>query len=334
MILLLACSSPDPQLVAQGEAVAAFREGTARFENDPASARAHFERARKADDDPLLAAWMAVAAGEAGQLETAIRELYEVLERDPDFAEARYDLACFLARAGRLDEAGEQLRLALRYDIRRPRQAMVDPDFAPHLDHPAFRFLPAQLLLVTVDVPTKPLFWGNEARVRVRVLGADAAPVRIEGPMTGPVQLVKLAEDVIETSEGPARELTWTYKVRAAGVVTVGPLTVHAAGHQATVGARTFTTTAPPGKTYEDAVERPRVPDEPAATGAKLEGTTLWVRALPGDHVELDPSPTEAPLEMQVLDRSALQAQVWRYAVREPTRVRIRRAGTTVYEGP
>ena len=85
-------------------------------------------------------AWHARALAADGQLEPAVELLERVLRVHARFAEARYNRAAYLARLGRLDEAGPELARALADGAARSRQAMVDPDFAPHLDHPAFAF--------------------------------------------------------------------------------------------------------------------------------------------------------------------------------------------------
>jgi uncharacterized Ntn-hydrolase superfamily protein len=79
-----------------------------------------------------------VAAGDfAGAVELGA----EAVELDPNSAEARYDLACYLSRAGRKAEAMAQLEKAVKLDAAMGPRAATDTDFASLQDDPKFQAL-------------------------------------------------------------------------------------------------------------------------------------------------------------------------------------------------
>lgn len=246
----VACTSGDPETVATREAVQSFRVGAEVLERDPAAALTAFQTARKHQPDaPLIRAWEGMALARSGDLPAAIAVMDELLDQDPRFAEARYNRAAWLARSGRLVEAGDELQLALRLGATRPREAMRDPDFTPHLEHPAFRFLPDEMLMVAVERPTDDAFWGSEVAVRFRVLGTGGEDVQIEADQaSGPLTLVGVREDEHESSEGLARDLRYVFRVDGAGDVVLGPFIVRAGRWSTRVAAVSFATKAPSGK--------------------------------------------------------------------------------------
>jgi tetratricopeptide (TPR) repeat protein len=250
LMVVLACTTGDPEQMATREAVAAFREGREALEADPEAALASFRQARDHRPfDPVLRAWEAMAVARTGDLEAAVAILDELIAADPRFAEARYNRAAWLARLGRLDEAGEELRRALALGAAREREAMTDPDFFPHLDHPAFAFLPDDMLLVAVEAPEGTAFWGSEVAVRFRVLGTGGHPVRIDAERTlGPLVLTSVREDAHQSSEGPARDLRYTFRVVGAGPIDAGPFTVHAGRWSKTVPPMRLQAEAPEGR--------------------------------------------------------------------------------------
>ena len=148
--LLLACGAVDPDLRAKREAVDAFERAKAQLEaGDAVGARRAF--AALPEVHPIVAAWEARAAARSGDIEGAVTTLGTLLEEHPTLGVARYNRAAYLARLGRLDEAGRDLQVAIELGAADVRQAMADADFAPHLEHPALRFLVANALIVAVE---------------------------------------------------------------------------------------------------------------------------------------------------------------------------------------
>lgn len=339
MILLwLGCSQGDPELRAQRRALDAWEEGVAALPGDPLAAREAFARAQEArPDDVLLQAWEAEARAASGDLQGATDALETVLRRAPRFAEARYNRAAYLARSGQLEAAGPELALALEHGARRSREAMVDPDFAPHLQHPAFAFLPDDLLMVAVDAPREAVFWGSEATVRLRVVGAMGAPVHLHADaLSGPVTLTHAVEDVVESTEGPVRDLLWTFKVEGAGEVVLGPLSVQSGGWTKELPAIRFATTAPPGREPPLGslpLDLP-VPTDVCADlvppAVRRTDGTVDVLSLPQDRVSVDaPGP---PVRYELRDRSQPVWVLLRF--REASTVTVRRGAEVVLSDP
>src|SRR5690606_6659298 len=135
LLALLACERPDPELVQQKRALNAWRDGKEHLEQgEAAEAAADFEKAlEERPGDPLLQAWLAQALAEQGELDRAIAVLDGVLAEHPDFAEARYNRASYLARSGDPEAAAADLRRALDDGARQPRDVLEDPDFQRYL---------------------------------------------------------------------------------------------------------------------------------------------------------------------------------------------------------
>lgn len=291
---LLACSSPDPELVAQREAIAAWKQGVAALEQgSPDEARRHFVAAREhRPKDGLLLAWEAKALADAGDLEGAIASVRQGLEWQPAMAEARYDLACWLARSGALEEAAVELRRALDQEARPVREAAADPDFAPHLDHPAFAFLPRAPLEGDLSVPDGAVFWGSQATVSLTVGGSASA--RVRGDLSGPVDLVSAVADRHGEGTDGTLELVWTLVVRGAGPVAIGPLQVTDGDRTVVVPEQRFEAVAPPDKPVVEARVLPLATPEGLAEGLELPGAAsdrgaLRIRSTPAQRVQLDP---------------------------------------------
>ncbi len=343
LIQLMGCSSADPELVAQRQALDAWEAGQHALEDgDHSIALARFDEAlQHQPDDPLLIAWKARAIAADGRPEEAAELLRPVVDRVPRFVEARYNRAAYLARTGELDEAGIELARAIDGGAARSRQAMVDPDFAPHLDHPAFAFLPDEMLIVALDAPSDALFWGSEAALRLRVIGAEGAPATVEpAELSGPLELVEVTEDVVESTEGLVRDLTWTFKVRGAGEVVLGPFEVESAGFTTTVRAARFPTNAPPGKSVPDGLPalRLQTPTELVgsleAPGLRYDDGVVDVLVPNGARAQVSPA-RGAPVTYTLLERSKA---VWtlerhRFSGDRP-QVTIRRGTEVLVEGP
>lgn len=343
LLLLLACSRGDPELRAQKHAMDAWHEGQeALAAGDADRAIAAFARAREAQpDDPLLAAWQARAMAADGDLDGAVDLLGIAVATHPRFAEARYNRAAYLARLGRLEEAGPELARAIEDGAARSREAMVDPDFAPHLDDPAFAFLPDEMLLVALDAPSGTLFWGSDATLRLRVVGGQGAPATVEAEeLSGPIELVSVVEDVVESTEGPVRDLSWTFKVRGEGEAVLGPFTVRSGPWSSRVRAVRFPTTAPPGKGVPDgapALSLP-VPSDVAGSletpGIRYGEGVLDVKTGPQDRVTITPRPPGSPVRFELRDRSKAVWVMQRYAVEGRPEVEIRAGTEVVLRGP
>ena len=83
----------------------------------------------------------AIRAYNAGDFETALERVQQVLAREPNDVLSLFNAACFEARLGRTDDALEHLRLAIEADKRAIEQARGDEDFDSIREDPRFKKL-------------------------------------------------------------------------------------------------------------------------------------------------------------------------------------------------
>jgi Xaa-Pro aminopeptidase len=83
----------------------------------------------------------AMRAYNAGDFETALARIEQVLAREPNDVLALFNAACFEARLGRTDDALEHLRRAIEVDERAIEQARGDEDFDSVREDPRFKKL-------------------------------------------------------------------------------------------------------------------------------------------------------------------------------------------------
>jgi tetratricopeptide (TPR) repeat protein len=83
----------------------------------------------------------AMKAYNAGDFETALERINQVLRREPNDVLALFNAACFEARLGRTDDALEHLRLAIKADERAIENARTDDDFDSIREDPRFSAL-------------------------------------------------------------------------------------------------------------------------------------------------------------------------------------------------
>lgn len=337
---VLACGTaappPDPELARLRRAVTAWEAGErALAAGDPTAAARAFTEARQArPEDPLLAAWEARALAASGQSAEAIALLDRALRARPSEALLRYNLAALLARDGQLDRAGEELRRALEAGARPSREVLGDPDFQPHLGHPAFAFLPAHALDLRLSAPETTVFLGSEFEVEARVLGAEQAALRVEASPTGPAALVRAVEDVAPTPEGALRGLRWTLRASGAGAWRSGPIRVRAGSDQAVHDGLSVPLAAPDERAPAGE-GMPGLPVPSGVIGAReapaVWSEAGWLYALGSADATLERPPGllwPAPLTLETQERGQRTAIVWAWpAPSGPVRLRVRTAG-------
>ncbi len=284
-------------------------------------------------------AWEAKALADQEKLEEAVDLLEELLQRYPGFASARYNRAAYLARLGRVGEAAPELKLAIDHGASTSRAVLLDPDFQPWLDHPAMRFLPREYLRMALELPEGPVFLGNQVDLRLRVLGVDEPPVRVEvPPQQVGLQVVRVVEDVHASSHGPEHDITWTLSAVAEGSWTLGPLDVRVGEHRSRVGPATLEVAARPGEGTDGVLHSLEL-GTPGLLGARAEvpsvgawGSDGLVHAGPMDRVQLLPAAEVRPVPYEYRERGRPLWTVYRYRGHPIGGVRIIRAGQTVLE--
>ena len=332
LLSLWGCRSTPPELASQAAALASFRAAESALEaGDPARAlRALDEALAHRPADLLLKAWRAQILAET-DLPAALAELDAVAAAHPQFGEARYNRAAYLARSGRIDEAGAELAVALRLGVTTVPDARADPDFAAHLAHPAMAHLALPLTVSLGRLPER-VFRGSE--LVVRLTAETEQPVALSGGVSGPVELVRVVED----HRGDAVHLEFTLDTARPGQVAVGPLELSSGDrepasvqrHEVSVVGPDASGRVQPGEVVLEA------PTQWAAglTEARpiRRNDTVVVKVAPVDRVQTTPS--VPPISRHEL-RSDGQPEwvAWVYPP-EVTEVVVRGSGGERYRGP
>lgn len=297
---LLGCvgSSPSPELVSASRSLQEWRAGSEHLANgDAAGALASFDRALQSrPDDPLLLAWRGRALAEGGDLSGAVGAMDAALARAPSFAEAAYNRAAYLARLGRVDEAGVALKHALSLGAADPRDVLQDPDFMPHLDHVALAFLPKAPITARLKGPGGSVFVGSDAVVRLQVSGLALDGVVVEGPTAaGPFRMSGV-EERLERPSGADEQLilTWTLRALGPGSLVVGPLVLRDGPRTVTVDSLTLVSVTDRDESVpalkSPSWQRPKTlariaSQPPPAPSAWRRGSALWAALPPGSQV-------------------------------------------------
>jgi len=332
MWTLLACSSTPPELVAQAAALEKFRAAESAMEGgrDADALAALDEALALRPSDVLLRAWRAHVLART-DLDAAIAELDRVAAAHPRFAEARYNRAAYLARAGRIEEAGAEVRVALELGAATIAEARRDTDFAPHLAHPAMAPLQLPIALTVERLPDK-VFRGSELMVNARL--EHAGTFTLSAPVRGPALVVRAVEDERDVT----RAFEWTLDTVAPGTIEVGPFDVRAEER-------------PPVQQPAQRVEvvGPQREAAPGVADVSLAAPSTWAGALElhhpvrmGGRVVVKVAPTERvevtppalPLQRAELRRDGQPRWVaWSYPA-SVTEVVVRGAGGERFRGP
>jgi hypothetical protein len=322
------------EMTDQGEALLAASR--------PTEARSAFRQAQElaGGSDEFLFAWEARAAAEEGELRQAIALLDEALTRNPTFAIARYNRASYWARLGDLDNAAADLAFALSDGACEPREVLLDPDFQPHLSDPRFGFLPTEALSVAVEGPGELVFWGEEVRVRLQLLGAGNNALQIDLPQIDtPLELVRVVEDDGVTALGDTRDITWVFRVTGSGETSLGPFDV-LAGRLSASGRPVEIVTAVPKAKEQPLTRLPvEILQPPSARvgtrsvpAAWRAGERLYVLAEAGDRVDVEGSPPPVRT-YERRKRGEAQWTIWTFEdMTKPVDVSIRRRGEILLE--
>lgn len=339
----LGCKGAEPGLVAQRRAVDHWREGRDLLEQGRSSeaVRAFDAALALQRGDPILIAWKAHAVAQEGDLEHAIGILdVGIAAGSEPLPLLRYNRASYLARGGDVQGAAEDLARAVEDGARPAREVLADPDFRDHLDHPALGFLPKEGLIVALDGPEGATFLGSRAEVRLTVLGTQPEGwTIIDGAVTGPVRLLSVVEDTVQSTEGPGRALVCTFEAAGPGSVRVGPLKLQSGVYRGATEGLSFDVVAPSGRLAPEALGPIRLETAVAVAGAFEVPSVQWaegrlvVKVAAGDRVIVEPpiGPPDTTWELREAGRTQWVAQRWAPTT-TPTKVRVVRQGATVLE--
>jgi len=284
--------------------------------------------------------WLGRALADAGDLPGAIAAATAALELRGQWSIAHYNRACWRARAGELELAAADLRVALE-DATLDRLAIAaDMDLDPLRADPRFRDeVPARALPAAGDAVSDPVFLGSEWRLRFAAQVRPEDTLTVTGPETPALlRWVKTVEDREYRGDQEARTLEIVFRVEGAGAGSLGPYTLSAGGLSADVGPFVYEFLAPDGHTLPELAASPdplRTPEVLLggldAAGAAREGDEVHIRAEPGDRVEWTPS---VPAVQLVRRRSGQPQWIGRLLISpEPVTVTITRGGVEVYAG-
>ncbi len=250
LLVLFACS--DPALEPFEKSLAAYEAGTAALAaKDPATAAERFAEARTHDPRSVpLVLWEAKALAEAGKLDEADARVTEIIQAEPTIATAWYNRAAWRARAGRMEDAANDLRQALSLGARSPLEAADDPDFATARAHPAFAdVLPAQPLEASVRGADGAVFVGSRYPLELTIAALPSAELAVarEGADPGCLRLGRVVQD--DRAEAGRLTRVLTVELRAEGPcdTTVGPFVVTAGSARVSLDPVPVKVEAPPG---------------------------------------------------------------------------------------
>ena len=329
--LWLACSSVPEDLASQRDALAAYRRAEAALASGAVDdALRHIDTAiARRPRDPLLVAWRAEVVARQDPLQAA-DDLEALLAAHPRFGIARYNRAAYLARAGKLFDAGPELQRALAEGAASVEQVRSDEDFAPHLQHPALNFLPLPQLDVSLGRLPERAFRDAEVPVVVRALTDQ--PVTIEGAVEGPGEVVAVVED----RRGAEQVLTWTLRAVAPGSARVGPLTVRSGGMEQALAEARFEVVgpldAPQGVDVTTALPLPSDPAFACPMGVAVRGDeAIYVRTDAVSRVTVAP-PQPPRWRLELREEGQTKWVTWVYPSTVDT-VEVRGASGEVFSG-
>lgn len=346
MIAWLACFTPQPEVDADWVAVRAAVDAWERGADALADGRLDEAVMDLADavaarpGDLLLRAWLAEAHALRGEHDAALTAFDAVLSVAPDFADVRRRRAALLVRMERLDEAGADLRAAVAGDWSAARAVKEDPDFADVIDHPAFSFVPKDTLLVVAEAPPGLVFWGTEATLRVRVVGAGDHAIRLVGPRTEAPFTVRLVRETTSPStEGPLRDLSYTLLSTGAGDVELAGFRVDAGPWSAPLPHVAIRSAAPPGRERTVEAVDLRTPAEVLGSlddgDARYASGVLQVAGHADDRVTVTPDPGPPDRAWTwVNGETSRSAWEWTDLPRTPARVQVEGDGVRRWDGP
>lgn len=294
LLWLVACGGPEPQLVAQREALDGWEAAVAALERgDPGASEAFAALVQRFPGEPSLLLWQAKAEAGAGDLQRALSLTDQALALDPEVENGRYNRACYRARAGDLAGAARDLRQVLASGAVDVDDILADPDLVPFLDRPELAFLPRPRVAVDVAGPEALVFWGSPADVTLRAEGLRGSFV-VEAPaVAGPVELARVDERIGEGTH----DVTWRFRVVGEGPVAVGPFRARVGDEVRELPPFGFETAAPADKRGEGsppgalAAPPSTFPPPGPLPAIQRTGAELRVWTPVGSRVSFEPEP-------------------------------------------
>lgn len=335
MLWLLACTQPEPPLKTSLDL---YAQGLEMLEaGEPAQAAERFEAARALSPQSAeLLVWEAKALADSGELAGAILLLDRAIALRPGLLEGWYNRACYKARAGDLEGAGQDLRHALRSPELDPLVVALDPDLAPLRADPAnAEWIPMPELGLSMRVPEAPAFLGSEIEAVLRLeRGADQGlSLRRVGEGSPLLRPVAWIEE--RSTQAPGQlGLRLRAQVMGAGEASFGPFKVSASGLEETLEAQSVRLLAPQSHTPPDQIWAGplQAPSEllSLTTGAQRIGEWVVVSHAPGDTLQWQAT-EQLSLELREDGRIQAIGVVGRLPTGE--RVQVMRGSRLVWEG-
>jgi hypothetical protein len=185
-----------------------------------------------------------------------------------------------------------------------------------------------------LDGPSGSVFRGSEFAIRLRISGAEDAPVGVSAEvLSGPMQLVEVVEDEVQSTDGPQRDLTWILRATGAGTLELGPFHVVAGSRTTRVDGLRIEAKAPPGKERADAPAPSRlltpreIVGDLKAPAAVRRDEALHVVLSPTQRLHMTPSMPDNVVRYELRRAGEPQWALWACPEAAMTQVRITERG-------
>ena len=345
-MLLLACSGGSdlqPGMVEARESLEAWRRVESHLESgDLESALSSIQAALALrPQSPELWLSQGHVYAEMERFDEAIDAASQALSRRPGWPDAHFDRACWESRAGRFRRAASDLQIALDAGGSFRLSAAADSDLDPLREHPDFGgLLPEKALPAEVSSDPRSYFLGSDWTLVFRFLNRPDHDTLLQWTGSGqfPGRHVRTVEDIWPDDDVNAHELRVTYKVIGAGEGRVGPWRIEASGLERDLQELPYLFRQPPGLVEIETLELTSadfvVPStqfaHQALNSPQREGDRVWVKTLPGAHVEWT---SDKVVHHEYREQGQTQWLGWEAVLPPDSDVQIRRGNQMIWSG-
>ncbi len=332
---MLACTGGNPELQRIDQALEAYAEGQDQLDRGrPQDAIEAFQRAAALDpQSATLQLWVGKAQADAGDLPAAIASADRALQLQSSFTEARYDRACWKARAGQLEGALADLEQARRDPSLDPFLVLTDPDLVALREHAELsRGLPLPVLPSSVQAQEGSVFLRGEWTLDLAVQHRPQDELRLSAPASSaPLRLRKLVEDRVQKGSLVETSLRFSFTAIGAGQGTLGPWTAEAGPLGTELSTVSYVLLAPEGQASEsEALDFTPVSRRlQGLERASREGDVVTVVGLPGDRIEWA---ADQVTLLELREAGQPERVGWVGVLPQSSAVRLLRGNRTVWE--